>query len=102
MPVAHKENPQAPVKPPVTLGNAPGATSPSQQTGSKIAAKSRNCSIEVSDIPRYLNYAESNSSKGQYERAISEYQQVLGCQPGNRLALDGLRRAQDAEKYSSR
>jgi len=66
-----------------------------------VVSKSRNCSIEVSDIPRYLNYAESNSSKGQYDRAISEYNQVLGCQPGNRSALDGLRRAQDAEKYSS-
>jgi hypothetical protein len=64
-----------------------------------VAARPRNCSIELSDIPRYLNYAESNSSKGQYDRAISEYNQVLGCQPGNRLALDGLRRAQDAEKF---
>ena len=67
-----------------------------------VAARPRNCSIEISDIPRYLNYAESNSSKGQYDRAISEYNQVLGCQPGNRPAQDGLRRAQDAEKYSSR
>ena len=67
-----------------------------------VVSRSRNCTIEVSDIPRYLNYAETNSSKGQYEHAISEYNQVLGCQPGNRSALDGLRRAQDAEKYSSR
>jgi hypothetical protein len=85
-PDAHKELPPTIVKPPV-----PPA----------VVSRPRNCSIEVSDIPRYLNYAESNSSKGQYDRAISEYNQVLGCQPGNRSALDGLRRAQDAEKYSS-
>jgi hypothetical protein len=66
-----------------------------------VVSKPRNCSIEISDIPRYLGYAESHSSQGHYERAISEYNQVLGCQPGNRSALDGLRRAQDAEKYSS-
>jgi hypothetical protein len=88
-PEAHKVIPPIPaiVKPPVPAG---------------VVSRPRNCSIEVSDIPRYLNYAESNSSKGQYERAISEYNQILGCQPGNRAALDGLRKAQDAEKYSSR
>ena len=85
-PDAHKELPPTIVKPPVPPAGV---------------SRPRNCSIEVSDIPRYLNYAESNSSKGQYDRAISEYNQVLGCQPGNRSALDGLRRAQDAEKYSS-
>jgi hypothetical protein len=99
-PEAHKVIPPAIVKPPVAGGVASDGASASQPTGSKIATRSRNCSIEVSDIPRYLNYAESNSSKGQYERAISEYNQVLGCQPGNRPALDGLRKAQDAEKYS--
>jgi len=101
-PDAHKVIPPTTVKPPVPAGAAPDGALASQQTGSKIATRSRNCSIEVADIPRYLNYAESNSSKGQYERAISEYNQVLGCQPGNRMALDGLRKAQDAEKYSSR
>jgi hypothetical protein len=89
--------------PPGATGNSPGSTVASDRSRSSAQQPKppRNCSIEVSDIPRYLGYAESHSSQGQYERAISEYNQVLGCQPGNRAALDGLRRAQDAEKYSS-
>jgi tetratricopeptide (TPR) repeat protein len=87
------------VAPPKPAGPIPDSALPSQQAGSKIATRPRDCSIEVSDIPRYLNYAESNSSKGQYDRAISEYNQVLGCQPGNRAALDGLRFAESAETY---
>jgi hypothetical protein len=86
-------------------GNSPGSTVASDRGRSSaqqpVPKPPRNCSIEISDIPRYLGYAESHSSQGHYERAISEYNQVLGCQPGNRAALDGLRRAQDAEKYSS-
>jgi hypothetical protein len=84
---------------PVPLSPEPAAPVTSFPKG---AARPRNCSIELSDIPRYLKYAEDNSRKGQYERAISEFNQVLACQPGNRAALDGLRRAHDAERYSSR
>jgi hypothetical protein len=89
--------------PPVATGNPPGSTVASDRgrPPAQQPKPPRNCSIEVSDIPRYLGYAESNSSQGHYERAITEYNQVLGCQPGNRAAVDGLRRAQDAEKYSS-
>ena len=90
---------------PGVSGNSPGSAVASDHGRSSaqqpVPKPPRNCSIEVSDIPRYLGYAESHSSQGHYERAISEYNQVLGCQPGNRAALDGLRRAQDAEKYSS-
>lgn len=98
---AHSAPPRVVVKPAKPAGVLSDAASSSEQTASK-ATRSRNCSLEVDEIPRYLNLAESNSSQGRYERAISEYNLVLGCQPGNRSALDGLRRAEDAEKYSSR
>jgi hypothetical protein len=99
---AHKViAPLAIVKPPKPAGAVSDGASPSPQTGSKIATRPRNCSIEVDEIPGYLNLAQNNSSKGHYERAISEYNLVLGCDPGNRPAQDGLRKAQDAEKYSS-
>ena len=97
---AHKViPPPAMVKPPKPAGAVSDGASPSQPTGSKT--RPRSCSIEVDEIPGYLNLAQSNSSKGHYERAISEYNLVLGCEPGNRPALDGLRKAEDAEKYSS-
>jgi hypothetical protein len=87
-----------PPKPPVVVSDA---SSLSQQPAPKPATRSRNCSIEVDEIPGYLNLAERYRSRGSYDRAISNYNLVLGCQPGNRPALDGLKKAQDAEKYSS-
>jgi hypothetical protein len=99
---AHTVSPPVVVKPPKPTVAVSDGISSSQQSGSKAAARSRNCTLEADEIPRYLNLAENNSSQGRYERAISEYNLVLGCQPGNRSAQDGLRRAQDAEKYSSR
>ena len=98
----HSVPPSAVVKPPKPAGALSDGTSSAPQFASKTTARSRNCTLEADEIPRYLNLAENNSSQGRYERAISEYNLVLGCQPGNRSAQDGLRRAQDAEKYSSR
>lgn len=67
-------------------------------TGSPKPAKPHGCTID-GEIPSYLSLAESNRSRGNYDRAISEYNLVLGCEPGNRQALEGLRKAEDAEKY---
>jgi hypothetical protein len=66
-------------------------------TSAKPATKARGCTID-GDVSEYLRLAESNRSRGNYERAISEYTQVLGCEPGNRLAQTGLRNARDAEQ----
>ena len=70
------------------------------QTGSKQAAKGRDCAI-AGEVPEELKLADGYSSQGKYERAISAYQQVLACEPGNRQARDGLRNAETAEKYST-
>jgi hypothetical protein len=61
--------------------------------------RTRGCSI-AGEIPDYLRLAEHNNSQGKYDSAISEYNLVLACEPGNRQARDGLKNAEDAEKYS--
>jgi hypothetical protein len=63
-------------------------------------ARGRNCTIDDGEIPSYLNLAERYRDSGKYDRAISNYNLVLGCQPGNRQAQTGLRTAEEMEKYS--
>jgi tetratricopeptide (TPR) repeat protein len=70
------------------------------QTGSRQATKGHDCAI-AGEVPEELKLADGYSSQGKYERAISAYQQVLACEPGNRQAKDGLRNAETAEKYSN-
>lgn len=70
------------------------------QTSPKQATKGRDCAI-AGEVPEELKLADGYSSQGKYERAITAYQQVLACEPGNRQAQTGLRNAQTAEKYST-
>jgi tetratricopeptide (TPR) repeat protein len=94
----HNAIPAAPSKqkPPVVAADNPPAL---QQPASK-PARGRNCSIDDSEIPSYLNLADRYRNSGKYDRAISNYNLVLGCQPGNRQAQAGLRTAEEMEKYS--
>jgi hypothetical protein len=62
--------------------------------------RGRNCTLDDGEIPSYLNLAERYRNSGKYDRAISNYNLVLGCQPGNRQAQAGLRTAEEMEKYS--
>jgi tetratricopeptide (TPR) repeat protein len=87
-----------PPKPPKPLPDADRGI-PSHSAASKPTARGHNCSIE-GEIPTYLDLAERNRNRGNYEHAISEYNQVLACEPGNRQAQTGLRNAEEAEKYS--
>jgi hypothetical protein len=64
------------------------------------SARGRNCTIDEGEIPSYLNLAERYRNSGKYDRAISNYNLVLACQPGNRQAQAGLRTAEEMEKYS--
>jgi hypothetical protein len=89
--------PPTKVKPPPRVAADQDTAEP---TGLKQAKKSHECSI-AGEIPDYLRLAARNNSRGNYEPAISEYNQVLACEPGNREAKDGLRNAEDAEKYAS-
>ena len=89
--------PQKPRKSGGTVSDKGGSTEPV----SEPSTKTRGCSIG-DEVPAYLNLAERYGSRGNYERAIANYHLVLGCEPGNRQALDGLHKAEEAEKYSSR
>jgi hypothetical protein len=91
-----------PKKPRKVVDVAPGAFPSPAPDSSKPVSKARGCSIDVGEIPDYLKLAEKYSSRGNYERAMTEYSAVLGCQPGNRQALDGLRNAKAAEDLGSR
>jgi hypothetical protein len=88
--------PIAKQKPPVVAADHP----PAVPSPASKPARGRNCTLDDSEIPSYLNLAERYRNSGKYERAISNYNLVLGCQPGNRQAQAGLRNAEEAEKYS--
>jgi serine/threonine protein kinase len=48
------------------------------------------------DIPDLLGQADACMAKGDYEKAISRYEQVLVIDPQSQRARDGLKRAKDA------
>jgi hypothetical protein len=90
---------QAPIavqKPAVVAADHP----PAVPSPASKPARGRNCSLDDSEIPSYLNLADRYRNSGKYDRAISNYNLVLGCQPGNRQAQAGLRTAEEMEKYS--
>jgi hypothetical protein len=73
----------------------PSTTAPVLKQGARV----HECSI-AGLIPNYLSLAETNRIRGQYDAAIREYNEVLGCEPNNREAQDGLRRTKDAERLN--
>ncbi len=83
-------------KPPVVAQGHPPVVVPTTPK----PARGRNCTLDDSEIPSYLNLADRYRNSGKYDRAISNYNLVLGCQPGNRQAQAGLRTAEEMEKYS--
>jgi hypothetical protein len=96
---AAKEKAAVPPPPKPKPPTEPDRGAASQTTSSKTT-RGRNCSLDDGEIPSYLNLAERYRNSGKYERAISNYNLVLGCQPGNRQAQAGLRTAEEMEKYS--
>jgi hypothetical protein len=113
-PANKSSNPPAPpppaAPPPAPTGTTDKSSAPIHATasgdrnsppleGSKPGTRVHECSIDGL-IPNYLSLAETNRIKGQYDAAIREYTEVLGCEPGNREARDGLKRTQDAERLS--
>ncbi len=78
---------------------ASGDGNPPPLEGSKPGARVHECSIDGL-IPNYLRLAETNRIGGQYDAAIRQYTAVLGCEPGNREARDGLQRTKEAQRLS--
>ena len=88
-------HPARPQKPPVVVEDHPVVQPPVPKP-----PRGRNCSLDDSEIPSYLSLAERYRNSGKYDRAISNYNLVLSCQPGNRQAQAGLHTAEEMEKYS--
>jgi hypothetical protein len=82
---------------PAAVPHAPNPTSPDGVL--KPAARAHDCSI-AGLIPNYLSLAETNRDRGQYDAAIRQYNEVLGCEPNNREAQEGLRRTKEAERLN--
>jgi hypothetical protein len=87
-------------QPAVTPAAVPHAPKPTSPDGVlKPAPRVHECSI-AGLIPNYLSLAETNRNRGQYEDAIRQYDEVLGCEPNNREAQDGLRRTRESERLN--
>jgi hypothetical protein len=48
--------------------------------------------LSQNDIPKLLDFANTDTGNGKYERARLEYRKVLKLQPNNQEAKDGLRK----------
>lgn len=48
--------------------------------------------LSVKDIPRLLQMARSDAGAGNYDRARTEYEDVLRMEPNNVEAREGLRK----------
>jgi len=87
-----------PVAPP-----APRAVEPPVQR--EPAQRGGRCDdMDESMIPAALDQAEKSLARGKYDAAQRQFGSVLGCQPSNGRARDGLervRRAKEAESHSS-
>jgi hypothetical protein len=82
---------------PAAVPHAPNPTSPDGVL--KPVPRVHDCSI-AGLIPNYLSLAETNRNRGRYDAAIRQYNEVLGCEPNNREAQEGLRRTKDAERLN--
>lgn len=79
-----------PVPPPVVVPAAPRQESPAQRGG--------NCDLDKGEIAGALGQAQRNLAKGKYDEAIRQFNNVLGCDPNNSSARDGIQRAKSAKE----
>ncbi len=102
---AQKASPKAP-QPQTVASTAPVAQKvaepPAQREPVQRAGKCDD--LDESMIPAAIDQAEKSLARGKYDAAQRQFGAVLGCQPGNGRARDGLdrvRRAKEAEGLSS-
>jgi tetratricopeptide (TPR) repeat protein len=50
----------------------------------------------LSDVPNLMGKADGYAGKGDYQKAIFLYEQILKVDPQSRAAKEGLQRARDA------
>lgn len=59
-----------------------------------------NCQLTQTDIPRYMDMADSNRARGRYVDAERQYHAVLACEPQNENTRAGILRTKEAEAMS--
>jgi hypothetical protein len=97
-PATLPQPPAETTQPAIAAAAVPHAPKPTSPDGVlKPAPRVHDCAI-AGLIPNYLSLAETNRNRGQYDAAIRQYNEVLGCEPNNREAQEGLRRTKDAER----
>jgi serine/threonine protein kinase len=86
--------PDEPAKVPATA-KAPASTARAGKSPGR-GAPSESGMLTRDDIPDLLGQADACMAKGDYEKAISRYEQVLVIDPQSQRARDGFKRAKDA------
>jgi len=89
----------APAKRSAKSESEDGAASATADAAPK-PAENPNCQLVASDLPRFLEMADSNRGRGKYSDAEREYGAVLECDSQNERAKNGLARAKEAEAIS--
>jgi serine/threonine protein kinase len=106
-PVAHVTTTPAHAKPPAVAKKQPAppapkvANQPAPAPAPPAEKPSANCQLIPTDIPRYLDMADTNRGRGKYSDAEREYNSVLQCDPTNDRARNGLARTKEAEAIPS-
>jgi serine/threonine protein kinase len=86
--------PDEPAKVPATA-KAPASTARAAKSPGR-GAPSESGMLTRDDIPDLSGQADACMAKGDYEKAISRYEQVLVIDPQSQRARDGFKRAKDA------
>jgi hypothetical protein len=62
------------------------------------AQRGGHCELDQGEITGALGQAEKNLARGKYDDAIRQFNNVLGCDPNNARARDGIQRAKSAKE----
>jgi len=77
-------------------GTQPATAASATGTPPEPAGRRESSLFTATDIPALLARADGFAGKGQYDRAISLYQEILKIDPRNQSAREGLQRAREA------
>jgi hypothetical protein len=90
--------PIQPVQPQTDRHSTPDVSSPSPQTPAKSEkGAGGRCDLNPRQIPDFLEMADRNRARGNYRDAEREYNAVLGCDPRNARAHEGLAKTRAAK-----
>jgi len=65
---------------------------------SKAESRGGNCVLDQGEISGILGQAQRNLDRGKYDDAIRQFNNVLGCDPNNQRARDGIQKAKNSKE----